>query len=429
MTFARQIASNILSLLAALIIARSLGANGNGAYNVGLLLPTTLGTLLGFGIAPATVYFVGSRALGFREAVRINGWVFVGLSLLGLAMGAVLIAVRGQALLPGLPTSLMWLSLAAYPLVLAVGLLSGIFQSLRKFRALNLVSAAQSALFFGGVCAFALADIRNVPGLMLIYIASNAAVVVAASLEVAKLYKQSAPAPAHVGRQILPLLLYGWRSHVGTIIQFINYRVDLFLVNLLLSTAAAGTYAVSIALAEKLWIISTAASTVLFPHLSTLENDDPYKSVVTPLASRLVLHLTLLGSLCLAAVAVPLVLLFLGQSYAGSIMPLLILLPGIVVVGPARVMANDISARGHPEINMYVSIATVVVNIAANLLLIPLAGLSGAASATTIAYVVCAIGTGVAYSRVAGVPWSRGFAFYRSDLEILRGLVRNRHVP
>jgi O-antigen/teichoic acid export membrane protein len=85
--------------------------------------------------------------------------------------------------------------------------------------------------------------------------------------------------------------------------------------------------------------------------------------------------------------------------------PLIWLIPGVVCLGVAKIWANDIAARGLPGINMVISLATLLVNISLNLVLIPRMGVSGAAAATTIAYVVAAFLTLIVYLRLSENCW------------------------
>lgn len=48
-----------------------------------------------------------------------------------------------------------------------------------------------------------------------------------------------------------------------------------------------------------------------------------------------------------------------------------------------RILANDLYGRGKPELNIYVSLVSVMLNIILNILWIPKFGIAGAASATS----------------------------------------------
>ena len=57
------------------------------------------------------------------------------------------------------------------------------------------------------------------------------------------------------------MLAFGLRGYVGNLLQFFNYRLDLFIVGILLGPAAVGIYTAAIGLAELLWHRSYASWT------------------------------------------------------------------------------------------------------------------------------------------------------------------------
>lgn len=62
------------------------------------------------------------------------------------------------------------------------------------------------------------------------------------------------------------------------------------------------------------------------------------------------------------------------------------LLPGVVVMAWGRVLANGASARGKPGVYLAATSLGLVVNVIANVVLIPRYGIVGAAVATTLVY-------------------------------------------
>ena len=81
-----------------------------------------------------------------------------------------------------------------------------------------------------------------------------------------------------------------------------------------------------------------------------------------------------------------------------------ILAPGIVLFSAARVLNNDIAARGRPLVNSAIAAASVVSNIALNIVLIPRYGINGAAWASTASYSLLFLATAAVYRRITHVP-------------------------
>jgi O-antigen/teichoic acid export membrane protein len=211
---------------------------------------------------------------------------------------------------------------------------------------------------------------------------------------------------------------YGWKAHLSNMLTIVNYRADILLLNLFLTPAATGVYLVAVQIGERLWILSQAVSTVLLPRLSELHEDEDQRRYLTPLVTRLILLASVIGSLVLVLFAPIVINVLVGHEYAGAVGALFWLLPGITLGGAARVLANDLAARGRPELNMYAAIVVVIINLIGNILLIPKLGINGAAIATTCAYAINAIIKVALYARLSGVRWTSTVMITRSDLSL-----------
>lgn len=136
---------------------------------------------------------------------------------------------------------------------------------------------------------------------------------------------------------------------------------------------------------ERLWLLSQAVATVALPRLSNLSDCEASRCALTPLLTRLTLMITGAGAIGMGALAPVAVPLLFGEAFKDAAWPLILLLPGVTALAAARVIACDLAARGKPEKMIPVSLASLAVNILANLTLIPLLGLTGAALATSLA--------------------------------------------
>jgi O-antigen/teichoic acid export membrane protein len=96
------------------------------------------------------------------------------------------------------------------------------------------------------------------------------------------------------------------------------------------------------------------------------------------------------------------------------------LLPGIVMGSATRIVAYDFSARGRPELNSYLAIVVLVINVAANLVLIPRYGIIGGALSTTIAYTANTIATVYLYRKFSDLASWKLFILQRDDMVMLR---------
>lgn len=68
------------------------------------------------------------------------------------------------------------------------------------------------------------------------------------------------------------MLNYGLKVQFSNIIQFITYRLDVFIIGYLLTVKEIGLYSNAVSLAEIIWQIPNTISTILYPDISK-END------------------------------------------------------------------------------------------------------------------------------------------------------------
>lgn len=386
-TFGRHIIGALAQFVTVFIIARQLGAEGNGQYAMAILLPNLLVNFLNLGIGPANVYYLGREEVAARQATIENVKIAGIIACAGTIGALVLVRTWGETLFPGIPSILLYLGLSAFPIALLVQYLRTIFQGVEDFKAFNWATLAPplSTLLYIFIAVYVL-------GLGLTGAVAGFALGHATGLLVVWIYlrryfkKENGATGSYDNAYIRKSFSYGWKAHLSNILAFVNYRADIFLVNLFLTPAATGIYVVAVKIAEQLWMLSKAASTVLLPRLSAMHENPQARLRLTNKAFAGV------GGLTAAAASLSVIALYFllepvfGAEFLDAFSPFMWLLPGIIAGAGARVQANCIAAAGKPEWNMYVAFGVVSVNIIGNVILIPIWGIEGAAIATSIAY-------------------------------------------
>lgn len=420
-TLVRQVGSGLIQLVIVIAIARLYGPEGNGAYTVAMLLPLTLASLMNMGVGPANVYFLSAGLLRPKDAWKKVLKLYLALSLLGLVVGCLVILLSGESLFSGVDVTLLWLALVAFPISLFLAFVSSFFQGLQQFRIFNLVLLLQPIVALTFILSFFVFDLEGVYFVILAYILSA---LITSMVAVVKLKPLLRVVDAkNIEKECPSFVSYGLKAHLSNIITFLNYKADLFLVNILVGPVGAGVYAIAMQFSEKLWLFSGAVSTVLLPKLSELSSSEAEKSALTPVICRWVLMITALGCLVLVCVADLLVRLLFGQEFMTAVPALLALMPGIVLWAGGRVVANDIASRGKPEINLYISVVVFLVNVSGNLILIPIFGLVGAAIATSVAYGLDFFIKIFFYLRITSNKFSDVVFVGRADLCMLKSVL------
>jgi O-antigen/teichoic acid export membrane protein len=321
------------------------------------------------------------------------------------------------------PYLLLVLPLILLNLLFAYG--QNILLGMQKIKKYNLITLGKNGIFLGCILVSVILFKSNIAAIIL---ANVSAMCLSNALLLVLVRNSSKGAKFEVNRfYIKDVLSFGIKAHLGHILSFLNYRVDMLLINGLLNPTAVGFYSISVVIAEKLWWISQAASTVLFPQVAS-ERDERIRKEITPIVSRNVLFVSLIGTVAIFFLSRWLVSVLYSNTFLPAVRPLQALLPGIVALSVSRVLANDIAGRGRPILNAYLDILTVATNVACNIWWIPRFGIEGAAWATTVSYSVHLVGRTLVYSKLSGNPIHKIFLLTSSDIILYKrvwlGLMR-----
>jgi O-antigen/teichoic acid export membrane protein len=409
-----------LGLALTVLLARSLGPEGNGLYALALLLPTTMAQMLNLGVAPANIYYVGRGDVPLRKALRTTTYLGIILGLTGLVIAPLIVHFRGAEWFPGVPTGLMLLAFAAYPIGLFQGYYITLLTAVKDFRRFNRTLAIMPLVTIVLASLFIFVFGMGVAGAVLAYLFGQGAGTLMSRISLRA--HLATPGEGEdreswwaYGRRCIQ---YGWKAHLSNILAFVNYRADVFLVNFFLNPALVGIYFVAVQIAERLWLPSKVLGTVLLPRMAE-SHAKGGTSDLTPIMSRLILWMTAIICIIVALVAGPVIRLLFGEAYVDALPPLLWLLPGIALASSSKIVANDFAARGRPEWNSMLSVAILFINIVANVILIPRYGINGAAIATTISYTFNMLVKTLIYSRVSGSPWHAQVIPRREDFRLV----------
>jgi len=209
---------------------------------------------------------------------------------------------------------------------------------------------------------------------------------------------------------------YGIKIMITNVFTFLSYRADLFFIGYFWSSELVGWYYVAMVIAEKLHYMTQPTSTILFP--AAAHATEQQKK--TPVLSRINFVVILLGAIFLAITAKWIVPFAFSAQYKNSVLPLILLLPGIAALTIPRILSADFSARGLPQISMYITIVIFLVKIVLNLIWIPRIGIAGAAMSSSISYILAAVLTVYFYRRLTGVAINQLLVPRKSDLQNLK---------
>lgn len=412
-TFSSQILIFALGFIASIILARVLGPAGKGIYALIILIPAVMLQLGSLGIEAANVYFTGSKQYEIKDIISNS---LISAILLGLILTLLFCGVSYLNIFQNFLNSnqidpiLLWLVVLTVPFSLMFGFLNSIILGKEEIVKYNKINIFHNILRLIAIIILLVILKQGIFGAVI----SHVLAVMGGTLFVILLIRKIGKITLCYNRRLFKdSTVYGLKAYFGNIIQFFNYRLDMFLVAIFLNPAAVGFYSIAVGVAETFWMLPGAIAAVLFPRISSLNS--VAANNLTPGIARHTFFIIFVFSLILALLAKPLIKILFGSAFLPSVMPLLILLPGIVALGGAKTLTADLAGRGKPQFGTYASFVSLAVNIPLNLYLIPRWGISGAAFSSSVAYILSTLMVIIAFIKISQKSWIDILLIKRQD--------------
>jgi O-antigen/teichoic acid export membrane protein len=182
-------------------------------------------------------------------------------------------------------------------------------------------------------------------------------------------------------------LKYGIWIYAGTLFAFFILRLNLLMVNYYLGPLKSGIFSIALSISDALYLLPTTIGMVAFA--SFVKERDlllKWKMVKRIALSLACLLIALFGMVLLFTHE--LTVLLYGNKFSDAIEPIRWLLPGLFCLSILTQFQNFLSSVENPKLVCIGPFIAVLVNVAANLILIPRYELLGAAAATSLSYAV-----------------------------------------
>ncbi|MGE3076040.1 MAG: polysaccharide biosynthesis C-terminal domain-containing protein [Dehalococcoidia bacterium] len=210
---------------------------------------------------------------------------------------------------------------------------------------------------------------------------------------------------------------------VGSIVGILNYRVDQLLVIRLDGKEGAGIYSSAIAVAEGLWLFSSAITLASFARVGRGESSEAARLTATGI--RHTFLVVVCGGLSAAILGPILIQVLFGHAYASASGPVRILSLGTALFAPQGLInLYYVNQRGRPAFPLFIGVLSITISVTVGLILIPIYGTNGAAWATTISYGTASTISVSLFLRQTHLPFSELWRVRRSDIAAYFRLMR-----
>jgi O-antigen/teichoic acid export membrane protein len=183
-------------------------------------------------------------------------------------------------------------------------------------------------------------------------------------------------------RLLKKMVGYAVKFYISILASVLIFRADLLFVNHFRGAGEAGIYAVASQVSFLLLMLPGVIAMLLFPRVAS-DPDPRGEFAIQVTRNAAFVMLIVCGAAAVGSFALPLIY---GESFADATIQLLILLPGVYLVGIESVLVQHFTGTGLPAAIPAFWLITLAINLGLNLVLVPRFGARGAAVTSTFSY-------------------------------------------
>jgi O-antigen/teichoic acid export membrane protein len=208
---------------------------------------------------------------------------------------------------------------------------------------------------------------------------------------------------------------YGSVMQTGNILQFFNYRLSYYFIEVFMGRAALGVYSVGVQLSESAWLVSRSISLVQYSRISN-EKDLNF-------AARLTLSLTkvsfLITAFCIVILFFLLILFFpliFTPEFNAVKLIIASLSLGILAFSVSIILSPYFSGIGKPGHNTITAAIGLLFTLISGWILIPRFGFIGAGFSAAISYSIATLYQFIVFCKLSGFNPAH-FLMTKSDID------------
>jgi O-antigen/teichoic acid export membrane protein len=403
----------IVAIITGIVVARVLGPADKGIASYAALVMAVF-TTFGNGLQAAILYECGrngrAKMPAYAAAVRL-----LGLSMLPAAAGLLAVALTDPHY-----ASFIYVA-CAVPFGVYTQIASGIFLLENDIRSIVI----QGAIPTFGVAIF------TIPALTLFHGGLTA---------VLAIWALSFVAAGAFGAVRLNAYLRSWsigsswelvreqgifalKSGSTSVAAFLNLRIDVFVVGMMLDARTLGIYTLAVATGELMWQISRPLTVATSGRIASAER--PRAIALTAKVARHILAIEFVLGLVIFVAAPFAVRIVYGRAYDESGDVVRWLLPGLILYAAQTPLAYFVTVKeGKPMATLGIQVACAVACATITTLTIHRLNIFGAALATTMTYCCAAAANAYFFVRYTGAPLASFTFVQREDVARAWALLR-----
>ena len=388
----------ITGILTISLINRYLGTTLKGEYEYILNIVNVLSIILGFGLHASYPYMKRNK---MQNQLKSYLDIFFLQAMIYMLIGAAIVILTQEAVV-------------AMAVILTVARIAnsqmqeiGVVEFIRFRQVLQIVSYLIDFLLTLVVYLFIPQNMH----ILLSVLAVKYVIYIVAYL----LRCEYIPKPFQANCKIAGFLFrFGFFAMLTALLSEFNYSIDIIVMKRFLPFSEIGLYSVGSKLAQYIWLIPDAFKEVLFSHTAKDDSINEIKEVM-----RINIFVTLVMILVMLVLGKLIIFILYGEEYLDSysITAVIFLwIPSMVIY---KLLNPLYMANGRQKTCFFTLLASVLINVMLNFLVIPYYGKMGAAVSTVISYTVCGMFFFIGFIKTYHLRWKDCLWIKKSDFSKL----------
>ncbi len=405
-SLATAVLSVLLGLATSVIVARGLGPAAKGGVDIIFATTNLLVMIFGFSLTSGVVYVIARG----RSAVRKLIVQLIVLSFVqSLLSGVFLIfLLRTNVSSEVIPKDIQEWSVFTVILLVFLNLVNNYyysifvgFQDFSKVNYCGILTKITSFLIIFSFFVLAVLGFWEFNEIVVIWIFA-----ISSAISIFLLRYFVAPflnyGTENKGSGIREIFVYSIPAYLANVVQYLSYRLDIFIVGFFMDLRGVGLYTLSVNISQSIWLFSGTISNVFYPNVAS-NADRNLINHSTARVARLTLFLNATLCFILAFVGANFLPFIFGDEFRESILPLLWLLPGVSIFGVANVISSYVVGIGKPGLTFWFAIVCLALTVFFDIFLIPIWGIEGAAIASSAAYIATSLFSIFVFAQETGI--------------------------
>jgi len=409
-----QVGVFLLGAITNILLARTLGPAGKGTFSLTILIATTVMTLTHLSLSNANTHYMSKNPSDRPATVGNSVFIAFVWGMIVTVLAFAFFNYFGSKLFPELGIRFWGMALAAVVPLLLFEIGGGLVLGIDRMRDYSTTLILREGLFLLGALFLYSQGIISPSGAVALWVVATT---IAAFANLSVAWRGTEKGKSVSIALFKSMAGYSGKSHIANVTSFLRLRFDMFLVAGFLSVTEVGYYGIAVTLIGLLWFIPTAVSQALVPYISLRDNETA--NDLTPRLCRISFIIALFGAVLLGSAGYAIIGTLFGKVFLPAYIPLLVLLPGALFYGLAKMLAGDLLGRGMPGYAMTISAIAFAVNLCINMVFIPRWGITGAALSASLTQILVGILFIRSFVKASDVKVSELFIIQRDDFSKL----------